>query len=130
MNAAAKLSPSPAKPVNRAQRNQGMNWIRQEKRLAIYLRDGEACTYCGATSATDIMTLDHLLPHVAGGTNRESNLVTCCKTCNSSRGDMALAAWLVKRCGSQAEAVASIIIERTATDLRPYLTQAKARRAA
>ena len=26
---------------------QGMNWIRQDKRLAIYLRDGLACAWCG-----------------------------------------------------------------------------------
>jgi len=30
-----------------AKRTQGMNWIRKEKRLAIYLRDGLACGYCG-----------------------------------------------------------------------------------
>lgn len=28
---------------------QGMNWIRQEKRYAIYLRDGLACVWCKAT---------------------------------------------------------------------------------
>lgn len=26
---------------------QGMNWCRPATRLAIYLRDGMACTYCG-----------------------------------------------------------------------------------
>lgn len=29
---------------------QGMNWIRQDKRLAIYLRDGLACVWCGERS--------------------------------------------------------------------------------
>jgi len=68
-------------------RTQGMNWIRQEKRLAIYLRDGLACCYCGQGIEDDAkMTLDHLKPYSSGGSNEPSNLVTCCHRCNSSRG--------------------------------------------
>lgn len=66
---------------------QGMNWIRQEKRLAIYLRDGLACCWCGAAvedGAT--LSLDHVVPHSRGGSNGETNLVTACKRCNDSRG--------------------------------------------
>ena len=65
----------------------GMKWIRQEKRLAIYLRDGLACVYCGESvedGAT--LTLDHLQCHSRGGSNAAANLVTACKRCNSSRG--------------------------------------------
>lgn len=70
---------------------QGMNWIRQEKRLAIYLRDGMACGYCGASVEEGAqLTLDHLKPHSQGGTNKETNLVTCCLKCNSSRGNRAV----------------------------------------
>ena len=68
-------------------RTQGMNWIRRERRLAIYLRDGLACVYCGEsveTAAT--LTLDHLRPYSKGGTNVATNLVTACHRCNSSRG--------------------------------------------
>ena len=66
---------------------QGMNWIRQEKRLAIYLRDGLACAYCG-DSVEDgaTLTLDHLTPHSRGGSNATANLVTACERCNKSRG--------------------------------------------
>jgi len=71
----------------RAKRTQGMNWIRPEKRLALYLRDGLACCYCGASVEQGIrLTLDHLRPYANGGTNNATNLVTCCSTCNSSRG--------------------------------------------
>lgn len=66
---------------------QGMNWIRQEKRLAIYLRDGLACVWCGATvEGGAVLSLDHLKPHSKGGSNGEQNLVTACKRCNDSRG--------------------------------------------
>lgn len=64
-----------------------MNWIRPEKRLAIYLRDGLACCYCGeGVEAEAKFTLDHLVPDVRGGGNGEGNLVTCCHRCNTSRG--------------------------------------------
>lgn len=68
-------------------RTQGMNWIRKEKRLAIYLRDGMACAYCGSAIEDGIqLTLDHLTPYSLGGSNQPTNLVTCCMKCNSSRG--------------------------------------------
>lgn len=74
---------------------QGMNWIRQEKRLAIYLRDGCACVYCGATIETGaILSLDHLKPHSKGGNNHESNLITCCKSCNDRRNNRSLSTWI------------------------------------
>lgn len=73
---------------------QGMNWIRPEKRLAIYLRDGMACAYCGATLEDGAkLTLDHLTPHSIGGTNEAGNLVTCCHRCNSSRGNRSVRAF-------------------------------------
>ena len=66
----------------------GMNWIRQDKRLAIYLRDGLSCAYCGFSVEDGAqLSLDHIVPHSHGGDNSEKNLVTCCKKCNSSRGN-------------------------------------------
>lgn len=67
---------------------QGMNWLRPAKRLAIYLRDGLACAYCGeGIEAGAKLTLDHLTPHSHGGTNEAMNLVTACHRCNSARGN-------------------------------------------
>jgi 5-methylcytosine-specific restriction endonuclease McrA len=68
----------------------GSKWITRERRLALYIRDGFACAYCG----TDLrnarpaeVTLDHLVCRVSGGGNESANLVTACRSCNSSRGD-------------------------------------------
>jgi 5-methylcytosine-specific restriction endonuclease McrA len=67
---------------------QGSKWIAQSTRLAIYLRDGLACAYCGASLESGAsLSLDHLKPCVAGGSNAPTNLVTCCKHCNDSRQD-------------------------------------------
>lgn len=66
----------------------GSRWIRPEKRLAIYIRDGFQCAYCGRDlrhAEPAEVTLDHLLPRVAGGTNEATNLITACRACNSSR---------------------------------------------
>ncbi len=69
-------------------RTQGMNWIRKEKRLAIHLRDGCACAYCGDTVEDGAkLSLDHLTPYSLGGSNHETNLVTCCMKCNTHRGN-------------------------------------------
>jgi len=79
---------SPRKPSKRQAAWQGMNWIRQEKRLAIYLRDGLSCVYCGASVEDGAqLTLDHLTTDSHGGSNDATNLVTCCHRCNSSRAD-------------------------------------------
>jgi hypothetical protein len=67
---------------------QGQHWISDHKRLSIYLRDGLACCYCGVGIEDGAkLTLDHLVAHSDGGSNDQSNLVTCCHTCNSSRGN-------------------------------------------
>ena len=64
------------------------------KRLAIYLRDGLACVYCGqAVDDGAKLTLDHLKPYSKGGSHNATNLVTCCAICNSRRGTRTLKAW-------------------------------------
>lgn len=74
------------------------SWIRQEKRLAIYLRDRFACVYCerdlSQASPRDL-TLDHLTPRSSGGSNDPSNLITACHPCNSKRRALGWIAFIV-----------------------------------
>jgi hypothetical protein len=62
--------------------------LQPTRRLAIYLRDGFLCAYCGtdlhSANRRDV-TLDHLVAQIHGGSHHESNLVTACHTCNSKR---------------------------------------------
>lgn len=110
---------------------QGQNWLRPEKRLAIYLRDGLACAYCGASVEQGAqLSLDHVQPHSKGGTNHESNLVTCCARCNSSRGnrpveEFAAAVALYINHGVTAEEILTHIATCTARDLKSAKAEAK-----
>ena len=73
---------------------QGSKWIRPTTRLAIYLRDGMACIYCGhAVEEGERLSLDHIRPASHGGQNDVTNLVTCCSHCNSARGNRPLRTW-------------------------------------
>lgn len=66
----------------------GSKWITRQKRLAIYLRDGMACAYCGVGVEDGVaLSLDHLVCRNHGGGNDETNLVTACSQCNSNRAD-------------------------------------------
>jgi 5-methylcytosine-specific restriction endonuclease McrA len=67
-----------------------MGWINKEKRLAIYRRDNYTCGYCGRKYSQDRLTLDHVKPRALGGSNKPSNLVTCCDTCNNVKRDRTL----------------------------------------
>ena len=75
------------------------SWIRQEKRQAIYSRDDFTCAYCGVDlSGTDPanVTLDHVTARANGGHNAATNLVTCCRSCNSAKQDMGLRKFIAR----------------------------------
>lgn len=50
---------------------------------SVFSRDGYACVYCGSPLN---LSLDHVIPQSRGGEHSPSNLVTACRSCNSSKG--------------------------------------------
>jgi hypothetical protein len=67
---------------------QGAKWLTRERRLALYIRDGLACVWCGQGIEDGIqLSLDHITPKSHGGDDTNKNLMTACKRCNSSRGN-------------------------------------------
>lgn len=52
-----------------------------------------ACHYCKSVAPGTGMTMDHVIPLSAGGDHDLPNLVVCCLSCNSSKGDKLLAEW-------------------------------------
>lgn len=51
---------------------------------------GQNCVYCGKPANT----VDHLIPKIKGGPDKNWNLVPCCKNCNSIKRDKDLADFL------------------------------------
>lgn len=93
MCTAAKRNPNRGANAKRTN-NQGSKWISKAARLAIYIRDGFECQYCGRDlreAPAAQVTLDHLDPR--SGTmcpaerRNPRRLVTACLRCNSSRQD-------------------------------------------
>lgn len=108
-------------------RGSGGHWVRDTTRLAIYLRDGSACVYCGATIEDGAqLTLDHLRPASKGGQNDPSNLVTCCHRCNSRRGNRSVASF-VRAVAGYVDVDAAAILRHIRACARRQLPRAEAR---
>jgi 5-methylcytosine-specific restriction endonuclease McrA len=75
-----------------------------ETRLWLLARHGPVCAYCERRVTEHTITLDHVTPR-RGQTayDRRDNLVLCCKTCNASKADKSIMAFLL---GSRKRVVA------------------------
>ena len=67
--------------------------IPKDRRLYVLKRDKYLCVYCG-TTAKD---MDHVLPITRGGMHDVLNMVTCCRPCNSSKGNRTPDEWQPSR---------------------------------
>ncbi|MFQ6072787.1 MAG: RNA-guided endonuclease IscB, partial [Methanosarcinales archaeon] len=50
-------------------------------------RYGHKCVYCKGKSGDKYLEIEHVIPKSKGGTDRVSNLVIACKTCNMQKGN-------------------------------------------
>lgn len=102
-------------------------WIRPTKRLGIMFRDNLCCAYCGASVEDGAsLTLDHIIARDNGGTNHETNLITCCTTCNSKKGTKSLADFLLEVGDfGNALSVQQWVMDCTGKKLTPFKTMAK-----
>lgn len=124
-----------AKPANyataNANRGQGMNWLPQSRRLAIYLRDGFCCAYCGKGIERGIkLTLDHLVPRSAPdqvADHSPANLVSACVSCNSARQKRSVAEFAVIAAAFHNRDVSQILAFIGETTRRPLDTAAARR---
>ena len=65
--------------VRMSYRNQGKHWIDDKRRNQIYKRDNFKCQYCGSSKKIGLDHVDNKR------NNSNSNLLTCCHSCNSSK---------------------------------------------
>ena len=66
--------------------------VGREKRRRILARDRYRCRYCGYDMTLHfpyphlgVLTVDHVVAKVRGGTDRNDNLATCCVDCNNRK---------------------------------------------
>jgi 5-methylcytosine-specific restriction endonuclease McrA len=64
-------------------------------RQAIHAREHGLCFYCQRRTSADKRCLDHVVSLVNLGGNSYRNLVSCCVECNSKKGEMAGADFLL-----------------------------------
>lgn len=111
---------------------QGSKWCRRDLRLAIYLRDGMACMWCGVTLEDGAkLTLDHVTPHSRGGRNGADNLICACEKCNKSRGNRSAASFAAAVAeyvdhGATAKQILAAVRNHTRRSIEPHREGAKA----
>lgn len=59
----------------------------RELRNAVALRAGYRCEYCGtqAIYSSDSLSVEHIVPRIAGGMTTEDNLALACQGCNNRK---------------------------------------------
>lgn len=105
----------------------GGKWLRTNKRLAIYLRDGLSCLYCGSGVEDGVrLQVDHYRRVQDGGGNRASNLVTACARCNNSKNNLTIRQWFarLREQGIDTKEVRRRCRKHMARRLAPYKAQA------
>jgi len=55
-------------------------------RRNLFARDRNQCQYCGRSFPTADLSIDHVLPRMAGGRDTWENLVCACIKCNARKG--------------------------------------------
>lgn len=56
-------------------------------RKNVIWRDKYICQYCGNKFQYHELTMDHVIPKSRGGEKSWTNIVACCKRCNSKKGN-------------------------------------------
>ena len=86
------LAVHPDGTVAKAIVRKGARQIDQAVSWRVFKRDGYACRYCGKDDVP--LTVDHLVLWEDGGPSIEQNLVSACRKCNKTRGNMKYPDWL------------------------------------
>lgn len=79
-------------------RTRALNIALKKRKRIVWKRDNYICRYCGIDMNGHMIdgkqrlpfsqiTVDHIIPRCAGGSDEEENLVTSCFKCNNKKGN-------------------------------------------
>ena len=68
-------------------RKKSRKQLSSKVRYTVLRRDSFKCQYCGATSDSTKLHVDHIIPYSKGGSNDISNLITSCMKCNLGKSN-------------------------------------------
>ena len=77
----------------------GLQQVGVDVRVALLLRTGGGCWYCGNPLTMASVTVDHVVPLARGGNPVFDNLVACCNECNTAKGQSTLEEFRRRRGG-------------------------------
>ncbi|MEX2953502.1 HNH endonuclease [Serratia fonticola] len=63
------------------------------KKSTVLAKTGGRCAYCGVLLSSESLTVDHVLPKHRGGDNSVTNLLACCRPCNTAKGTKTMEQW-------------------------------------
>lgn len=65
--------------------------VPRAKKIDIWSKTEGRCYYCGLLLDWETQfTIDHIIPRIQNGGHHLENVVPCCRTCNSAKGDKTL----------------------------------------
>lgn len=64
--------------------------ISTRTRFEVLKRDGFKCRYCGRTSMSVVLHVDHVVPVSGGGSDEPINLIAACADCNLGKSNVSL----------------------------------------
>jgi 5-methylcytosine-specific restriction endonuclease McrA len=82
-------------PTNKSQKvvvRKSQREIEQQVNWNVFRRDNYTCRYCGNDKTP--LTVDHVVCWESMGASVEDNLITACRKCNKTRGNMLYEDWL------------------------------------
>ncbi|MEA2060411.1 MAG: HNH endonuclease [Thermodesulfobacteriota bacterium] len=74
------------KEKNKARELRQSQWWKRKRSQGV-------CHYCRKPFPPKELTMDHIIPIARGGKSIKSNLVPCCKTCNTRKKQMLPLEW-------------------------------------
>lgn len=99
-----------------------------EMREYLLYRHKHTCAYCSGLSKDSVLEKEHVMPKALGGSNRLSNLVIACRTCNENKNSFHPNQW-IEECQKSSSKINQARVKnmrRIMTGFRPSLKDAAA----